>query len=281
MIIMFTLTSREKEGLNKNIFEMDERPFSVKAYILGQKVSDFVGRKDELFILKEQTQFVWRNKISRAVRLEGPAGVGKSTVFNFLKESIEAERINPKGPTEYLSKDTDIFSSYLQVPDKIEDFGDIWRELLLGFKAGIEEETRSDIGLPEYIMLHLVYRMFKEDNQGISKIIWPEKDPGIPLKYIEFIDIIDPILDGGERFVKGIQEYFNKNKRQLRNAMRIKINEEKYEIKRGDTRTILDLFRVLDEDDEYLHLIKNRDKSVFRSNQEIIRYFNDLMRFYA
>ena len=281
MIGMFTPTKREKEELNKIIFEMDERPFSVKAYIPGQKVSDFVGRKNELYTLREQTKFVWRNKISRAVRLEGPAGVGKSTLFIFLKESIESERISIKGPVTYLSKDTDILSSYLQVPDKIEDFGDIWKELLIGFEAGVEEETRSDIGLMEYIALHLIYRMFKEDNQGLSTIIWPEREPGIPFKYVGFIDIIDPILDGGANVIKGIQEYFNKNKREIRGKLKTEVNNVKYEIKRGDTSTIVNLFRVLNEDDSYLDQLKNRDSSIFRSSQEIIRYFNDLMRFYA
>ncbi|MHA2335223.1 MAG: hypothetical protein ACXAEU_24545, partial [Candidatus Hodarchaeales archaeon] len=114
-----------RNHLNNIIFETSYRPFGVSAYNPNEKVSDFVGRKEELSILKAQTQLVWNHKISKAVRIEGPGGVGKSTLFNFLKESIEEERVDSHSAVKYLSRNTDIFSTYLQVPDKFQEFSDI------------------------------------------------------------------------------------------------------------------------------------------------------------
>ncbi|MHA2335611.1 MAG: hypothetical protein ACXAEU_26505, partial [Candidatus Hodarchaeales archaeon] len=155
--------------------------------------------------------------------------------------------------------------------------------MLEGLLAGFSEETQADIGLPEYVVLHLIYRMFKEDPQNFSHIIWPDNKSTSALKYIEFKDIINPVLDGGSKTVESIQAYFSQNKRKLRESLRTEINGVLYEIRRADTKTIFDLFRVLDEDDpeDYLELIRNADKSIFPTNDDLIRYFNDLMRFYA
>ena len=66
---------------------------------------------------------VLNEKVSRAIRLEGPAGVGKSTLFNFLKESIEAERKDRSPSTQYILNNTDIFSAYFILQGNIYDFG--------------------------------------------------------------------------------------------------------------------------------------------------------------
>ncbi|MFQ5978092.1 MAG: winged helix-turn-helix domain-containing protein [Candidatus Heimdallarchaeota archaeon] len=272
-----------RSRLDRIIFETSHMPFGLAAYNPNEKVSDFVGRRQELLTLKEQIQLVWNHKISRAVCLEGPAGVGKSSLFNFLKESIEAERIDSKASVTYLSKNTDIFSTYLEAPDKIVDFSDIWKPMLAGLYPGFEEETQCDIGLPEYVALHLIFKMFQNDPDGLSEIIWPEKRPQTPMKYIEFVDIIDPILDGGRETVEKLQAYFRKNSRIIRKIFEVYIDGVHYKIFRTDNSTITELLRVLDENDpeNFLEQINNAERRLFANNDELVSYFNDLIRFYA
>ena len=79
---------RECIRLNKIIFETNLNPFGLAQYNPNRRVSDFVGRREELDKLKGQLNQVIQHRLSRAVRIEGPGGVGKSTLFNYLKESI-------------------------------------------------------------------------------------------------------------------------------------------------------------------------------------------------
>ncbi|MHA1449149.1 MAG: hypothetical protein ACTSP4_06980 [Candidatus Hodarchaeales archaeon] len=273
----------DRDRLNRIIFETSSMPFGINAYNPNEPVTDFVGRRDELFFLKEKIQLVWKHKISLAVRLEGPAGVGKSTLFNFLKESIEQERSNSQSTTTYLSKNTDIISTYLQAPDRVTDFRDLWKPMLEGLLPGFELETKCDIGLPEYVALRLIYRMFKNDPETLSRIIWPDSNLDTPLKYVEFVDIISPILSGKKDTIERLQSYYKENKRSLRKLFKSKINGVSYEIKRADNKLIHNLLRTLDEDDpeEYLEKINNADPELFPNTDELIKFFNSLMRLYA
>jgi len=274
---------RDCQRLNDIIFETNLNPFGIAAYNPNDPVTDFVGRREELQKIKVQIQNVINHKMSRSIQLDGPAGVGKSTLFNFLKESIQKERSPKTIKTEYLFKDCDIFSTYFVIPDKISEFSDLWRSMLEGLSSGFDIEVGYDISLPEYIAFHLIYRLFLNDKENIAKIIWTEETRPRNLYRVEFKDIIDPLSLKGSSAVKAIQLYFTENKRELRNIFRVKIKDKLYEIKRADNKFILNLFRVIDEDDpeDYLDLILNADKSLFQTNDNLIDYFNDLMRYYA
>ena len=78
-------SEKECKTINMIIFETDLNPFGIASYNPNELVSDFVGREEELNYFKEQINLVINHMISRAVRLEGPGGVGKSTLFNYLK----------------------------------------------------------------------------------------------------------------------------------------------------------------------------------------------------
>ena len=181
--------------LNKIIFETDINPFGLAAYNPNEPVTDFVGRREELGRFRDKIRLVFKHKISRAVRLEGPGGVGKSTLFNYLKESIEAERSIEKPKTDYILKNFDIFSTYFQIPDKISDFSDIWKPMLEGLKAGFELETGYDISLPEYIAFKIIFRMFLNDRNKLSEIIWLKDLPPKNILTVELKDIIDPLFN--------------------------------------------------------------------------------------
>ena len=197
-------SERDCQRLNSMIFETNINPFGIASYNPNEPVTDFVGRREELLKLKEQIQIVLNNKISRSVRLSGPAGVGKSTLFNFLKESIERERTTTTPKTDYILKDCDIHSTYFQIPDRISDFHNIWKPMLDGLRPGFEREIGYDISLPEYITFQMIYQMFQNDRENLAKIIWKNSELPQRLYQVEFRDIIDPL------FSKGFKAYFKR-----------------------------------------------------------------------
>ncbi|MHA1996821.1 MAG: hypothetical protein ACTSU9_01815 [Promethearchaeota archaeon] len=271
------------EKLNNIVFETNHAPFGIAAYNPNSPVTDFVGRTRELATFREQISNVLHFKISRAIRLEGPAGVGKSTLFNYLKENIEKERRSTTA-TEYITKNHDIFSTYFQVPDRIADIKDIWKPMLDGLKAGFDAETGCEIGLPEYVAFKIIWKMYQNDRDAIANIIWPyaEQRPS-NLHHVDFKNIINPILDDGTRFVSRIQEYYRNNKRKLRTVFKVTTEGETYEITRSDNKIITELFRVLDEDDpdDYLEQVNSASKNLFPKSDDVITFFNTLMRLYA
>ena len=269
--------------LNSIIFETFINPFGIASYNPNAPVTDFVGRREELLQFKEQIQIVINNKISRSVKLTGPAGVGKSTLFNFLKESIEKERISASLDTEYILKDCDVLSTYFQIPDKISDFLDIWKPMLEGLRPGFEKEIGYDISLPEYIAFQIIYRMFINDREKLAEIIWKDTERPQRLHQVELKDIVDPLFSQGASAVLALQEHYSMKKRELRDAFKTSLKGRTYEIKRADNKNIINLFRVIDEDDpnNYLELILDASSEIFRTNDELIKYFNDLMRYYA
>lgn len=276
-------SKKDCQRLNSIIFETSINPFGIASYNPNEPITDFVGRREELLKLKEQIQIVINNIISRSVKLKGPAGVGKSTLFNFLKESIERERIATTPKTEYILRDCDILSTYFQIPDKISDFFDIWKPMLEGLRPGFEVEIGYDISLPEYIAFQIIYRMFLNDKENLANIIWKDLDRPKRLYQVEFKDIIDPIFSQGASAARALQEYYSSTKREIRDFFKAEIKGRIYEIKRADNKNIISLFRVIDEDDpeDYLELIINAKSALFKTNDELIAYFNDLMRYYA
>ncbi len=276
-------TRRECVRLNKIIFETDLNPFGLAQYNPNQRVSDFVGRREELAKLKSQLNLVFHHRLSRAVRLEGPGGVGKSTLFNYLKESIESERVDESPRTQYILRNTDILSTYFVKPDKILEFRDIWIPMMDGLRPGFDVEVGLDVSLPEYIAILFVYKMFLNDPEVLSGIIWdPENRPN-RLDHVELQDLVRPLINKGSTVVKAIQKYYADKKLELREKFRTEVYGNIYELKRVDNRFIRDLFRVIDEDDpeDYLELILTASNNLFRSNDELINYFDKLMRYYA
>ena len=276
-------SERDCDRLNSIIFETFINPFGIAAYNPNAPVTDFVGRREELLQFREQIQIVINNKISRSVKLNGPAGVGKSTLFNFLKESIEKERISASLDTEYIFKGCDVLSTYFQIPDKISDFLDIWKSMLDGLRPGFEKEIGYDISLPEYIAFQIIYRMFLNDREKLAEIIWKDTERPQRLHQVELKDIVDPLFSQGSSAVLALQEYYSIKKRELRDTFKTTIKGRTYEIKRVDNKNILNLFRVIDEDDpnNYLELVLDASSEIFQSNDDLINYFNDLMRYYA
>jgi hypothetical protein len=283
---MYTLswpTHLKCEKMNKIVFKTALDPFGLSAYIPGEPVTDFVGRERELAIFKQQLMRILQHGISRAVRLQGPGGVGKSTLFNYLKQSIEKERAHKTEYSNYITEENDIFSTYFDVPDRMLEFRDIWFQLMDTIRANFEAELGYDLSLPEYIAFQLVYHMFKKNPKEIAEIIWPDINLNQDFSYIKLQKIIKPIYDNATVIVPKLQNYFRQKSRILRPTFKSIINEKTYEISRRDTSRIANLFRVLDETDseDYLDTILEGSRSLFRGDDDLIRFFNDLMRYYA
>lgn len=276
-------TGRECIRLNKIIFETNLNPFGLAQYNPNRRVSDFVGRREELDKLKAQLNQVFHHRLSRAVRIEGPGGVGKSTLFNYLKESIESERINENPRTQYVLRNTDIFSTYFVIPDKIYEFRDIWIQMMEGLRPGFDLEVGLDITLPEYIAFLFIYKMFLNDPETLSEIIWDPENKPRRLDHAELRDLMRPLMRKKDIAVKAIQKYFTENKLALREKFRTEVYGNIYDLKRADNKIIKELFRVINEDDseDYLELILTANNQLFRTNDELIIYFNNLMRYYA
>ncbi|MBN1215451.1 MAG: hypothetical protein JXA99_08395 [Candidatus Lokiarchaeota archaeon] len=279
-------SNRDKDEIDSKIFESNLNPFAIASYHQNQSIkSDFVGRKKELFDFKEKIKVIYKEKVCRAFRLEGPSGVGKSTLFNYLKEAIEEERASENPSTNYILKKCDIFSTYFVIGNKINNFSDIWQPMINGLTPGFEKELNKDISLPEYIIYNCIYQMFLLDRELLSEIIWKDYTGERPknIYNIELVDIIEPLKNRGSEGVKDLQEYYKNYKLILRKNFKFTINENSYELKREDNEKIHNLFRVINEDDPdfYLESILNRKSEIFTSDNDLIDYFNDLMRYYT
>ncbi len=277
---------KTKESLDRIVFETQFAPFSIAQYQDNKPIIDFVGRKEELHQLKEQILKVVLGGKSRAVQLSGPHGVGKSTLFNYLKDSIEDERVT-KGqllsPPNFLVNDVDIFSSYFPMPKQLFDFTEIWEPMLKGLQPGFEKEIQADVTLPEYVVYHFIFRLLQMYPQGISPIIWNPGPPPVDFSAVKLKDIVEPLKKRKRCAVTDLQSYFNINKQEIREKLVVEINGTPYKITRTDNTTLFNLFRVLDEDDSenYLDRIVKRENPLFDDNDKLIIFFNDLMRFYT
>ncbi|WP_457559020.1 ATP-binding protein [Candidatus Harpocratesius sp.] len=273
----------KRERMNRIIYKTALDPFGLSAYVPGEPVTDFVGRQKELAFFKQQINRILQHGISRAVRLQGPGGVGKSTLFNYLKQSIEKERAKKSDNTDYISEENDIFSTYFDAPEQMLEFKDIWYQLMDTIRANFETELGNDLSLPEYVAFQIVFHLFKENPKEIAQIIWPNTNLEQDFSYVQLQTIIKPIYDNAAQIVPKLQSYFRQKSRNLRPSFKSIINRKTYEISRKDTSRIANLFRVLDETDpeDYLDEILRGSKKVFHNNGEIIRFFNDIMRYYA
>lgn len=269
------------EPLNQIIYETTRHPFGVSAYNRNEKVSDFVGRKKELHEFKEYIQTLVRSKVSFAIRLEGPAGVGKSTLFNYVKESIERERNDEISLSYYLNENIDVLSAYFQLPGDINSFRDIWKPMFESLAAEFHEETNMDMSFPEYVVYKFIFRCLEQYPEEISDLIWRESSPPKEVKYLTFSDILYPIYDNAERIVKDFRDFYNQNKRKIRRDLAIFIDGQKFELTRSDTEILSKLIGVLDEDDDYLTKVSQADFDEFRNDDELLSFFNTLSRYYT
>jgi Cdc6-like AAA superfamily ATPase len=271
----------DTKDLDHVIFETNEHPFGVNAYNKNEKVFDFVGRKKELHEFREFIQTLTQQRISQAIRLEGAAGVGKSTLFNYVKESIEREKKDEVSSSFYLDANIDVFSTYFQLPGKVNSFTDLWKPMLEHLAAEFTEEMDMDVSYPEYVVYKFIFRCFELYPKEIAEIIWKDRLPPRELKYIVFNDILDPVYDYAEQVSRDFKNFYQNNKRKLRRELRTEIDGRVFEIKKIDTDILTKLFGTLDENDEFLSQIINGDPKEFKDDDALISFFNALNRFYT
>ena len=276
-------TSTKRDTIDREIIESRFNPFGIATYTTNNTITDFVGREAELIQFKDMIHQMFINGVCRAIRLEGPAGVGKSTLFNYLKQSIEEERSDPSQQIKFLLENCDIFSTYVKKMEQVAEFSDLWRPMMEGLKAGFDKEIGYEISLPEYIIYQLIYELLKIDPETLQKIIWLDEFPPKDLRMVKIRDIIDALEENTLKKITQLQDYWKTHRRDIREKFRRKINGQKYEFTRQDFKTIPELFRVIniDDPDDHLELILKADPSLFPSNTAIIEFFNSVMRFYT
>lgn len=270
----------KRKKMNHEILTAEYEPYALASYKIGHQITDFVGRVNELVYFRSIINNVVQFGKSKAVRLEGPAGVGKSTLFNYLKQSIERERTQIGGVTEFISFQTDIFSAYFEIQDQILEYRYIWRPLFETLVGNFTRETGEEIGLPEYIALKIIQFLLRENPTEVSLLIWD----GHPQKFdpttVSLRDITPFIMDNADKIVLKLQEYYDENARKLYKQLNATINNQNYSINRFDRQNIINLFRTLNERDEYLDNVMDADSSIFSTDDDLIHYFNSLMRYY-
>ncbi|MCH8908546.1 MAG: hypothetical protein IH840_15775 [Candidatus Heimdallarchaeota archaeon] len=262
------------------IRETQLQPFGYSSYNAQEKVSDFVGRSEEISQFKQYIRLVYQKGVSQAVRLEGPLGAGKSTLFNFIKEEIEKERIDQSRPLTFLHKDVDVLSTYFRMPEGISGFRSIWQKVHEGMS--LEEETGElGVGLAEYVGLKFISKLLELDPKIVSDILWKDQNPP-DLRYINFHEIVQQVLEHANQVIPDLQAYYNKHKKIIRRSLKVKHAGRNFELTRKDTPKIINLLRILNEDDEdnYYELINTADKSLFPTDDSVIEFFNDLRRYY-
>lgn len=272
-------TKKECDSLNHIIFNNPEEPFASARFVKKQEINDFVGRKAELDQFKHILNNILQEQGSKAVRLEGAAGVGKSTLFNYLKQSIEKERATPQGYSTYISNENDILSVYFDIPGKIERFGDLWVDIMGGLRSNFEKELGIDISLPEYVALNLISLFLKQDFSNVSKI-FQKYAPFTPQFRISDLRSILDFVEDYPDLIDDLKYYYRTNYRKLLPHMSAKIRSNVFKISRNDSRFIVELLEVLNVKN-YEYLEKINDGTHFRNTREYLAYLNELLKIYT
>ncbi len=242
-------------------------------------IDDFVGRNYEIKQFKSYLDDVILNSHSLAIGLEGQAGVGKTTFFNFIDQTIQRE-IKDEIDAYFTSSQIDVLSTYFTLSTNIKGFGDMWYELLNGLRETIDEEF-PEAGFLELLAHKLIYAMFNFDKHIVADIIWSDENRPKNLNYVSFKDVFDAVNVNTEKVIPGIQSYYRKNKKKLRTLLRTEINGVTFKLDKHDNSRIIELFKCLDEDDDYLELVEKASPEIFRNENHLISYFNDLCRYYT
>ncbi|QEE14793.1 hypothetical protein DSAG12_00610 [Promethearchaeum syntrophicum] len=258
-----------------------QSPFISSSYYDGYKFEDFVGRGEELDLFKQRIFEIVDKGTSYAIRLNGFGGVGKSTLFNYLKKRIEDERANNPKICEFLGPSHNIFSLYFKDIGKISDFGDIFRKIQNAFAPHFDAELGHEISFVEYVAYCMVFALVKKYPEKIVHRIFGKKRTVFNPSTIKLPDLIEKIKNLEEKYILEISEIVNENVKEIINDFKYQTNSKSYKINRRDLPLLRGLSQIFSYNNDYYDKVMRCDPSLFRSDNEIIDYFNSLLRLYS
>ncbi|MHA1647259.1 MAG: hypothetical protein ACTSVL_06780 [Promethearchaeota archaeon] len=258
-----------------------QSPFISSAYYDGYKFEDFVGRGEELDLFKQRIFEIVDKGTSYAIRLNGFGGVGKSTLFNYLKKRIEDERVNNPKICEFMGPSHNIFSLYFKEIGKISDFGDIFRKIQNAFAPHFDADLGHEISFVEYVAYCMVFALIKKYPEKIVHRIFGKKRSVFNPSTIKLPDLIEKIKQLEEKYLLEIQEIVNENVKNIINDFKYQTKSRSYKLNRRDLPLLRGLSQIFSFNNDYYDKVMRCDSSLFRSDIDIINYFNSLLRLYS
>ena len=270
---MAELSSKDREKLNEIVINSQINPFVSSSYENESELNRFVGREKEVELFKSILQASFDSKKAKAVRLSGPGGVGKTTLFCHIKKLLEDSSIqdDPSKRTFDIS-DTIILPAYFQRPVADFNFKNIWEPLMESLIATFESKTESGINLPFYVGAKIVLQMI-EFNPEILKIIYKNKEAN---NKRDINSVIKALNRFNEDDVKNLQEFYMDNAPEFREFVDKKFPQKQNPLSRNENSIIKELFRCFNERDSYYEDVNSG--SIFEDDDQVINYLNSLVR---
>ncbi len=280
---MFKLSPDKKQKLDTIIVQAHFYPFGSSKYEEKDELKDFVGREEEIEVFKQKIFEMLQSESAMAIRLSGPPGVGKTTLFNFVKRYIEHWRQKAKdsqskdefATSAYSPFDFDgciVFSAYFQRPSEKFSFKAIWQNMMESLKAGFEKETGEDVILPQYVAILIIQKfiVFKPD---IIPIIYKNKEIEDPTNIKK---LSNALMTLGKKGVETLQVEFSENIGEFRDYVTNLYPDLNEKLGRSYNTLINDVFKCFNESDSYWE--DALTGKIFNNEDDAIKYFNELCK---
>ena len=281
---MFQLSPDKKEKLDSIVYKSNFYPFGSSKYEEKDQLKDFVGREEEIEIFKQKIYEMLHSGSAKAIRLSGPPGVGKTTLFNFVKKYIEYWRRMAKDPkhqaefaeSHYSPFDFEeciVFSAYFQRPSDKFSFKSIWHKMMDSLQAGFEKETGEAVNLPFYVAILIVSRLIEFKPDLVIETIYKKKEVQNPT---EIKKLSSALISLGKKGTEALQKIFNDIKAEFREYVSNLFPNLNEKFTRGYNSLMENLFRCFDEDDSYWEDMT--EGKTFSNEDDAIEYFSDLSK---
>lgn len=106
-------------------------PFVKTRYLKGSKIDVFVGREQELKLIIEKMKEIAQTRVGTAIKISGPGGSGKSTLFGYLCQLIDTGEIYQNEDFKISEKDFLFKSAFIDAPKDIKtSYKYIWSQIV-------------------------------------------------------------------------------------------------------------------------------------------------------
>ena len=284
---------KEKNAAKRKVKKYDTKiinsssPFSAISYLKEQKIDNFVGRKHDLRYLSQVLYDSINNDRSFGIRLSGPGGCGKSTLFGYFIQLIDTHELFQKDYCILKKEECLIIPCFIDAPKgEPASLKYFWVSII----DSLAEEGMDF--LEKYTLLLIVKcleilwkKNFKrEELTSILSVIVPNFQENIRLHDISELIVIEKLAD----VLIAQNEILEKIYQNISQGWRIL---QRYEIslkmpgsliqKRNfkfEKRYLDLLFDILSNDIEKCstaqNILKGLEGEVIKSDSDVIKLFN-------